>query len=228
MRVPSAKRVALRALVLSAVTLRAYLEKERAPDTAQYKSRVLLWIRGAKISKEFEPAEESLVASPIGALARKQATAAIWRSEGLGVLAWSLGHGLLPPHDEEVDQQATAKRLGFMSDARVLEQPVLIGLSERKRYARQARGIQWRIREASLRRRPVDLVRFAARPPFGEPFDLDGVPLVGKDLSLGGVAVHKASRAAVRNALSIAEERHVAAKWLIGAARLYSEVDTPT
>jgi hypothetical protein len=218
----------MRSLGLSAVTLRAYLETERAADTGEYHARVLEWIQRAGIASEFEPAEASLVAAPIGALTRKQATAAIWRSEGLGVLAWSLGQGAIPAHDEEDDQQATAKRLGFMSDARVLEQPSLIGLSERKRYARQARGIQWRLREVALRRRPVDLVRFAARPPFGEPFDLEGVPLVGKDLSLGGLAVHKASLAAVRNALSIAEERHVAANWLIGTARLYSEVDTPT
>jgi hypothetical protein len=44
MAAPSAKRVAQRSLVLSAIAMRAYLENEGAKDTSDYHQRMLRWL----------------------------------------------------------------------------------------------------------------------------------------------------------------------------------------
>jgi hypothetical protein len=189
---------------------------------------MLEWIARHPLKGEFEPAEWSLVAAPIGKLSRKRVTDATWRSEGLEVLAWALGYAKIPRYDEEGDQQRAAKRLGFMRDAVALTRPSLIALAERRRYAQLARAIHWRLREVTLRRRWLDLQAVSRRLRFTESLVLGGVPLVDGDLALGTRTLHKAARADVQHALSIAAERHLAANWLIGTASTYSDVDTPT
>jgi hypothetical protein len=220
--------VAKRTLVLSAVTVRAYLENEGAEDTVDYHERMLAWIGRHSIWSEFEPPERSFVEALIGKLGKRRAIDGIWRSEGLGVLAWSLGYGNLPAFAEEVDQQQTAKRLGFMRDPAVLDRPKLVGLAERRRYARLARAIHWRLREVRARKRHIDLERVARTLPFVAPLLEGKTPLIEGDLRLGHRALHRASREDVQHALSIAAERHIAANWLVGAAARYSAVDTPT
>jgi len=228
MAAPSPKRVAQRALVLSAVTMRAYLENEGAPDTAEYHQRMLAWLGRHPIESELEAVERSFVKAPIGKLAKKRVTDGIWRSEGLGVLMWALGYGKLPGFATECDQQRAAKRLGFMHDPVVLHRPKLVALAERRRYARLARALHWRLREVRLRSQPLDLVKVARGLPLVKPLLEAELPLVDGDLRLGRRAIHRASAAEVQNALSIAAERHVAANWLMGDALAYSEVDTPT
>ena len=228
MGAPSAKRVARRALVLSAITIRAYLENEGAPDTIEYHRRMLAWIQRHRLESEFETDEAAFVRTPIGRLDKKRVTEAFWRSEGLGVLAWALGYGKLPPFTDEVDQQRIGKRLGFMRDPVVLDGARLIALRERTRYALLARAIHWRLREVRLRKRHVDLEKIAQELPLVAPLLEEGVPLVHGDLCCGNRPIHRASPGEIQHALSIAEERHVAANWLLGTSVKYSEVDTPT
>src|SRR5688572_14799475 len=214
MPVPSAARVANRALVLSAVSLRAYLENEGARDTGDYLKRMLAWLAQHDITSELEPRERSFLKARIGTLGAARAAHGLWQSEGLGVLAWALGHGSLPAFAAEVDQQRTAKRLGFMREPSVTHHPALVALTDRRRYARLARALHWRLREAQLRRQHVDLEQVARTLPFVAPLLEADLPLVSGDLRLGRHAIHRAPPAAVQHALSISAERHIAANWL--------------
>lgn len=225
---PTARRAAKRALVLCAVTMRAYLEGEGAADTPEYHQRMLAWLDGQPLGDEFERAERSFVWAPIGKLSKKKVTEALWRSEGLGVLAWSLGRAQLPAPHEEVDQQKTAKGLGFMHEPIVLKGPKLRGLAERRHHARLARAIHWRLRELRRTRKRLDLQQVASVLPLVAPLLEGDVPLVEGDLRLGRRAAHRATPGEIQHALSIAAERHLAFGWLVGAEAIYSEVDTPT
>ena len=217
--------MALRSLVFSAVTVRAYLETERAPDTSAYHAKMLRWLKAHKVTAELEPAERDFVHADIGSLDRSAVADGLWRSEALGVLAWALGHLTLPEHDEEVDQQAVAKSLGFMHGAGVLRHPKVRDRRELVEYAGRARTVHWRLREMTLRQGALDLEKTASKLAF---INLTGLKLVGGDLALGGKSIARAKVATVKNALCIAYQRHQAINWLVYGGARYSETDTPT
>jgi hypothetical protein len=212
-------------MVLAAVTMRGYLENEGKGDTPEYHQKMLVWLAKHSVGLEFEPAERKLVGTPIGRLTADQGAAALWRAEGFGVLAWALGYGALPPHDQEVSQHKTAKALGFMKKDGVLDKPALISKGDIERYAATARAIHWRLREATLRNGKVDMVALSAAAPWRGTFELKGVALIDNDLAIAGRAIHRASPGTLSNAASIAEERLVAVNWLIGRAKLYSQIE---
>jgi hypothetical protein len=217
--------VALRALVFSAVTMRAYLETERAPDTADYHAKMLRWLEARGVMAEFETVELDYVRAAIGGLNARSVQEGLWRAEALGVLAWSLGYGKVPPPDEEVDQLAVSKSLGFMHGAGVLKSPTLRPRSEITVYAQVARAIHWRLRELALRPGPIDWAATAERLPF---LAVPGLALADGDLALGGKPLSQAEAAAVKHAGFIAYERHMAIEWLTRGGARYSETDTPT
>jgi hypothetical protein len=222
---PKPSRVALRALVFSAITVRAYLETERAPDTAQYHAKMLRWLESRGVRPEFEQEELAFVQAEIGQLTRARVAEGMWRSEALGVLAWALGYGKLPPYHEEVDQQSVAKSLGFMHGAGVLRSPELRERRELVRYGKLARALHWRLREMKLRKRAVDWEKVAGRLPF---LAVEGIELVDGDLALLGKPLFRAKTASVSHALSMAYQRHQAINWLVSGGARYSETDTPT
>src|SRR5262249_34991627 len=102
---PSARRVAARALALSAVVCRAYLEMSRAdmPSESWEPQRAHLFARlqGLGIAPELEPPERAFLHVPVGGADPRLVTDAAWRGEGLAVLAWALNRFELPAHDEQ-------------------------------------------------------------------------------------------------------------------------------
>jgi hypothetical protein len=226
---PSARRVARRALVLAAVAQRAFEEYTPAEVSPEPGPALVRWLESRGVAPELERAERRLVEAPRGTLAQRQVVEGSWRSEGLAVLAWALGVGELPAHDETVAAGVLMRRLGLLGEGTpaVLTSPTLRPLEELQRMERRLFVLHWRLRDFGLKPRAMDFAEFARTAWFG-PFDITGIALAEKDLALGGLPISKAPPEQVGECQSIAMERHQAINWLLGRHPVYSLVDTPT
>jgi hypothetical protein len=132
---------------------------------------------------------------------------------------------------------------------KVVRQAELRPAPEIDRFACHVTIVHWRLRNFKLRRisktpvEPADPEEFPFGHGIGEAMDfagylrahpsfkeswLNGLPLVDGDLEMYGKPIGDASRADVDTCASIAVERQIAAYWLQGDARVYSEVDPAT
>ena len=179
------------------------------------------------MSAELEPSEAALLAAAFGTSPQQDLVDASWRSEALSVLTWALQRAELPSHDQQVDPAVVASALGFLEDHTVLEAPALRPTPELENYSNAAFTIHWRLREFSLKPRALDFAEFCQTAWFG-PLSLDGVRLVEGDLAIGKLPISRAAERDVRTAMSIAQERHQAANWLLDATSPFSETDTST
>src|ERR1700674_5509296 len=98
---PDAERVAARTMALTAVTGRGMIEfdyddKRQAED---HRHQLCEWVDRVGIAGELEQREDLLIRTPIGELDRQDAIDAMWRSEGVVVLGWSIGRLPLPRYD---------------------------------------------------------------------------------------------------------------------------------
>jgi hypothetical protein len=225
---PTAERVLTRAWALSAVAMRAYLERAPSEIALRDLEKLKRWVTTA-ISDEVEGPERASIDAAHRTLSSTQAIDGTWRSEGLVVLAWALRAAEIPRHDTQSDPYAVARSIGFLEETRppIMTPPRLRATEEIEWLEKRLLGLHWRLRDFSLRRSSVDFNRFAREAWFGG-FDLDGIPLADGDLAIGGVPISNADPDQVKACLSIASERHDAINWLLGQQRLYSAVDTST
>src|SRR5262249_34321736 len=117
---PAARRVARRAVALMGVVGRAVIEREGMLSRASVERaagmhrKLLGWMSSVGVEPEFEAVEEAVLQSPPGRLAEQDFLNAMWRVEGLAVLAWALGRLQLPRYDELVDIDAVWDSMGFL------------------------------------------------------------------------------------------------------------------
>jgi len=225
---PSALRVAKRALVMTAVTCRAFIEQDGAA-AYEFWNGVRGWFDDLNIAEEIEPWEQEVLDCPLGSLDGQVMANAQWLCEGLVVLAWALKRYQLPPHDQGIVAAEVSEALGFRSPKidTVLEDPSLRSLDEFNALSDRMFAIHWRLREFSLSRSKMNFKEFSQTAWFG-PLNIAGVSLEDDDLAINGAAIVEAEGSAVRICQSIAVERHRAANWLIGYESVYSETDTST
>lgn len=229
---PTAERVARRALSLAALCGRALLEQEdhSDPDVEDTRRRILRWVDEVGLGDEIEPDEWEVMQRPVGKLELRAALNAMWRLEGLAVLAWALGRLELPPHDQTVDPGTLLPAVGILNANRakaLLAEPALRPADELKVQSDRLFAIHWRLRNFRLKPEAMNFTEFARTAWFG-PLNIDSVRLIDEDLAVGDSAIVDADREAVGSAESAAMERHQAINWLQGYAVRYSEVDTPT
>jgi hypothetical protein len=232
---PDAIRVATRALALSAIASRGALELEPDKEEAERNRQFLFhWCDLVGLTTELEDEEKLLIAMPVDVLAPQQTIDAVWRGEGLLVLAWCLGRGELEPYDEPCDSGEVASRLGWMQEGSktVLQNPVLRPRAEIEAWANTYLTLHWRHRQHQLdlsqhSPRRIDLAKYVAQAKWG-PLTVANITLVDGDLGIGGKPIDLATEDEFDRTLSIVRERHQALNWLRGDATLYSEVRTPT
>jgi hypothetical protein len=227
---PNPLRVAGRALVLSAVTCRGFIEQEAGDKNAEaFREDVLNWLCDLVLKEEIEREEFSLLNSPLGTLTPKQTIDATWRSEGMAVLAWALGKIEMPLYDQMVDPQTVAESLGFMKDqaSTSLYSPRLQSSADLRKFDGLMFSLHWRLRQFSLDHAPMNFIEVARTCWFG-PLETAGLRFIENDLAIGEKAIGEASEGAFRECLSVAQERHLAANWLLGYGEVYSEVSTDT
>ena len=224
---PAAERVQRRALALSAVVCRGYLEQDAGNAEAdRFRESIGDWLREHRVWEELESEEQALLGTPLGKASAQSVVDATWRSEGLVVLAWALGRLEMASHATAVDPKVATDAVGFLSEE-PLRDATLRSSEEVAAMADRYFAVHWRLREFSLRRRPLDFEKFAKTSWFG-PLHIVGVPLVEGDLEVAGKAITDAAPDELDQCTSIARERHQASNWLRGVHAVYSEVDTST
>lgn len=225
---PSAERVAARALVITAVTCRGFVEAD-AQQAQEFWSNVLQWFNALGLDAETEPWERAALDTPLGSLEKQIQINAQWLCEGLVVLAWALKRCKLPAHDVQVVAAEVGNSLGFLlpGDETVLAGPEIRASEEIASLQDSLFSVHWRLREYSLRPEKLDFNDVSRKAWFG-PLPLKDVRLLAGDLAIGNQPIWQAPSEAVRVTSSIAQERHRAINWLAGECDIYSETETNT
>src|SRR5262249_12519119 len=152
---------------------------------------------------------------------------ALWRAEGMLVLAWALGRSELGRYDESCDGGEIASRLGFLSERSqtVLANPTLRAAAEMRRWRDTYLTIHWRLRRYSIDHAPPDFPSVVSSFNWG-PLSLADLDLTDGDLAICGRRIDRASEDDRERTRSIAMERQKAFNWLLGSDPVYSAVST--
>lgn len=207
---PSATRVAGRALLLTAVVCRSTIEADAGSADAEALHRgVLDWVGALGLMADAAEAELALLRAPLGTLSEGQASDGAGRSESLAVLAWALGRCEMPAYDVQADPFAIASALGFRHPrARTaLADPRLRAPAELTALAETLRSLHGRLSSYSRDWKRVDFAAVAGRT---------GLRVAEGDLELRGMALCGTPEPVWRAILAITGERHQAANWLLG------------
>ncbi|MCA9176622.1 MAG: DUF4272 domain-containing protein [Planctomycetales bacterium] len=231
---PTPRRVAQRLLALTAVAARATLEIDvldgDVDDGDAHRHDIIDWVETLEIGDELEPDEWQVLQRPVRRLEQQDLINAMWRVEGLAVLAWAMQLHPLPPYDEMVAPAELFRSLGLLdADAarEHLQSPQLRSTDELEAMHEHLLFVHWRMRDFSLRAKPMDFVEFSENCWFGS-FDISKFKIIDRDIALGDVAISEASREQLARATSTAMERHLAINWLLGDSKIYSKTDTST
>lgn len=227
---PEADKVMRRAMVLAALSARALTENEGPEDIAQVRQELSRWVSELGLEAEMEPQEAAFMAEP-GIPDRRAMLNAVWRVEGLAVLAWALGLQEIPRHDELATPPALWDSLGVLDLEKARER--LAGAKLRPKAELDALrakllAFHWRMTDFRVRPRSIDFEQVASQGGWFEKLDLSSFELVDQDLALSGVPLIEASEDDVSSAGSAAVERHLAINWLGDAREVYSETDVST
>jgi hypothetical protein len=235
-RPPDVERVARRAVALMGVTARAVIEREirsnkvPAKEAAHMHQTLTAWLADLGVEDEFEPAERAVVRSTPGTLTEQQFVDAMWRIEGLAVLAWALKKAALPRYDALADIDSVWGCLGFLKpeeSKQLLASAELRPAGELDAYRKQALGFHWRLRDYIVNPKVMDFRAFVADCWFGS-FDVSIFELVDGDLAFRGARIDRLKAAVRSTALSIARERHHAINWLCSGPETYSQTHVGT
>jgi len=227
---PDPQRVSRRLLALAAVVARGLLDVnlQQGNESACTLDELNAWVAGLGLGDELEPEEAELLTVPAGKLPPQEVLNAVWRVEGLAILAWALGLVAdLPPYDRPVEVDALLPAVGFLKldAARTIRDGArLRDAAELATYAKQILAYHWRL--VDFRVRP-EAIRRDEVTIFG-PFDLTWAELRDGDLCLQGAPIAQAEPDLFDMCSSIAVERHRASSWLSGHARIYSEAPVDT
>jgi uncharacterized protein DUF4272 len=227
-----AKRVARRALCLAAIGGRGLLDADEMPreKAEAHQKAILTWASELALEEELEPNELKLIQQSVGTLERQPAIDAVWRFEGLGVLAWALGRFELPAYDQLVDPTALLTAVGFLDlnkSTALLASPALRRLEELRRLQQKCFAVHWRLQEFLLKKKKMNFRTFARDCWFG-PLDVSLVRFHDHDLAIGKLAISNAPPEEVNKTFSAIRERHLASNWLVDGGKVYSETDTST
>ena len=226
---PTPRRVAARALVMSAVACRGLIESAAGnPEAEGLRLRVVDWLDKMGVPSEVEPHEAIILNVPLGTLSPQQAIKAGWLCEGLAMLAWALQRFPLPEYDKEVDPHIVAESLDFLwDDARdLLDDPELRPGTEIQNLEDQMLDLHWRVADFKKRLRWYDFRLLAETNRVG-PAQM-GIRFVEDDLAIGDLPISQAAQTDVDLVNSLAHERQKALDWLLGQGTLYSQVTPDT
>lgn len=223
---PAWQRVLDRVHVLSVLAVTGEIALEH-PHEQQAADRLRQELEHTGSWSEAEQDEQAALLTPVRQWTRQAAIDALWRYEGLAVLAWWLGLHPLPSVDQQVSVGALMGAVTPYAEAvsrrtRSPHAPTDLDL-----LATQLLTARWRLVEYRLRPEPLDLSAFVRDARFG-PLTVKGLQLVEGDLAVGGEPLSRADPHLVQLTLSTVTERRRAAGWLRGEDDSYSEVPLDT
>jgi hypothetical protein len=231
---PAVDRVVRRMLALTAVAGRATLEldamQQEIDNAYQHRERMVEWVNELGVGDELEAEEWKVLQRPVGALEQQDFIDAMWRVEGLAVLAWALHIHPLPAYDELVVPMELYDAIGLFdieTAKQHLNRPDLRSREELEQMAEHILAFHWRVRDFSIRPERMDFEAFSRNCWFGT-FDISKFQTVNGDLAIAGQEISQADPDEISKASSTAMERHQAINWLHGYSTVYSETDTST
>jgi hypothetical protein len=254
-RFPSARQVAIRALLLREVVVHALATPRPYRDQMRAASSEADWKAGIasatamqaerlkafhKLRKHFSSWEKHFLATTIDTMSEQQHRDGLWRAEAFQVLAWALGHvPALPRYDMQADAQIIKAwpPSGFdVRKARLIHRDEIV-------HAREVAELwHWRSRTKMLIDRNEPWPRELSRPEEGlvsydavarmaaraakERGDLKHI--LEDDFLAFGKAYRDLGAEDYAIATSVARERHFALNWMCGHAPGNSWDETPT
>jgi hypothetical protein len=228
---PDAQRVARRAMVLSAIVGRVFLERApKDPKAIDGCNRTIQWVEQLRLKDELEPSEEKLLYGSQGKLKKEQCITGSWNAEGLSILAWALRLFDFPKHDQQVNPFQISGNLGFLNEkaAAVIKSAKLRPAKELSACRELLYALHCRLREFP-RNNSAKNIKDWIEPTWLKALGIDS-PLGSKhDLKIGDVELSMADEENIQLTESIICGRHRAIIWLVGeGGPLYSEVSVDT
>jgi uncharacterized protein DUF4272 len=228
---PDAGRVARRALILSALVCRGYVEADPAnPEALSLNDRITEWLARLDLEDEIEPLEAAVLSPPPGAVPAQVALSVTRQAEGLAILAWALGLFPLPRHDQKVDAYEVTDALYFLGedDADLVATAKLRTEADIDACREVMYAVHCRLRELKRRKERNDFGSWIEQ----EWLDLLGLDSTGLivegDLGIDGRPLSAVEPDRVQDCEWVFRERHRAAIWLAGEDPLYSELTVDT
>ena len=225
-----AKRVARRALIMSAVACRTSIDNpQKAEEGEPIRQRIIKWISTLDVQDEIEPFETALLNAPIGSLDQRTVIRGTWLVEGLSILVWALGLSPLPKMDEKVDPYVTTDLLNFLSDdARKVVNEATLRLPAELDSCREVfYAVHCRLNDFERNRKTKDVSGWF-EPHWRSLLNLENVLSPKGDLLLKGKPLADADERIFSTCTSIIVERHRAIIWLVEEQGVYSEVTVDT
>jgi hypothetical protein len=224
MHLRSAEAVHRRALALAYLTCRAMIDSDPDPGAKKMSDNVLAFVEGVGLSQDLLPHQMRMLNAKFGTLSESVCVETSWLSEGMVVLAWSIGLAELPDFRTKPHPGPTAIRLGMFqpgTKAR-LEQAVLRDANEIEAKALTYLVLNWRIGNFILN--PQDRMDLAAKlkDPRSPHLLVDEVELLDGDMAIDGLPLAGVPHDRAGEVFQIVRERFNAFKWLQGYSSQYS------
>jgi hypothetical protein len=227
---PSPVEVARRALVLSGVVCRAFIEDDKDEKSRRVMAEeTRAWFDQLGLWPYLEPYEREIIDTEFGAMSRHLAIAGTWFVEGLAILAWALRRGKFPPHDKQVDPIAVTNSLDFLfpDAADLLAAPTLRPAEEIKAAREWFYDIHCSLRGFLHHNGDGHLAYW-----IGDYMKILGLKrksvMVGKGLAFEGRPLAEADRTRLEQWEPVICERHRASMWLVGDEDPYTEISVDT
>jgi uncharacterized protein DUF4272 len=226
---PSPVEVARRALVLSGVVCRAFIENhkdEKSRDTAE---EIHEWFDELELWPYLEPYEQEIINAEFGTMDRHLNITGTWFVEGLAILAWALRRGKFPPHDKQVDPIAVTNSLDFLSPdaANLLAAPTLRPAEEIKAAREWFYDVHCSLRGFLNWNGDGHLASW-----IGDYVKVLGLKrkkvMAGKSLAFEGKPLAETDRERLEQWEPVICERHRASMWLVGDEDPYTEISVDT
>ena len=183
-----------------------------------------------KLDSEFEDHERALIYAPLGSLNKQERIRATWRTEGLAILAWSLGFFPFPRIDAQVDPYEVTDSVAFLDPEMVntVTTAKLRPAAELDACRDFYYAIHCRFRQCMRKPGSHDIRHWFEKEWFQllateSQFDESG------DLLVNGTSISELDAQTLSKCESIVYQRHLASVWLVGEyGPVYSEVPVDT
>jgi len=157
---PSAERVAKRAMVLSALVCRGFIEVESPADVEELRASLLPWLDMLGAREEMEKDELIALTAPLGGLDAQAQINLVWAVEGLAVLAWAMQRYELHADDTLAEPQSITNTMIFLHESAkaLVDEPTLRESKELQAMKEQCYTKQCQIKEFASNPINVDKV----------------------------------------------------------------------
>ncbi len=109
------EKIAKRAMVLSTLVCRGFIDTEKDPSSMELQKMLLPWLEEMDAAEELEEHEREVLLTSLGELKMQVHLNLVWVVEALATLAWALKRTELPVDDALSDPQAVVQKLYFLS-----------------------------------------------------------------------------------------------------------------